>query len=145
MSRSGCRVLRPKFPAWWAASGPLWEKAAAADAPGAFVEVSALLLHRKVIQDTSAELVQLEETRLRDASEFGQRSYRIVLLLSVVLAAASFVVAGLLSGRGSGVARVLVERLVADARREGFTVVPQCSYVLAQSKRHPEWADVMEE
>ena len=47
--------------------------------------------------------------------------------------------------RGSGVARVLVERLVADARREGFTVVPQCSYVLAQSKRHPEWADVMEE
>ena len=47
--------------------------------------------------------------------------------------------------RGTGVAKVLVERLVADARREGFTIVPQCSFVLAQSKRHPEWSDVMEE
>lgn len=46
--------------------------------------------------------------------------------------------------RGTGVARALVERLVADARSEGFTIVPVCSFVVAQYKRHPEWSDVME-
>ncbi|ANY19151.1 hypothetical protein A6F68_00619 [Tsuneonella dongtanensis] len=44
---------------------------------------------------------------------------------------------------GRGVAAALVEELVADARREGFTVVPQCSYVEAQFRRHPEWADLL--
>ena len=46
--------------------------------------------------------------------------------------------------RGTGVARALVERLVADARSEGFMIVPVCSYVVAQRKRHPEWSDVMD-
>lgn len=46
--------------------------------------------------------------------------------------------------RGSGVATALVERLVADARENGVTVVPQCSFVVAQHERHPEWSDVME-
>ena len=45
--------------------------------------------------------------------------------------------------RGTGVARALVERLVADARRDGTTIVPQCSYVRAQFKRNPDWSDVM--
>jgi predicted GNAT family acetyltransferase len=41
-----------------------------------------------------------------------------------------------------GVAAGLVERMVADARAEGFRIRPQCSYVIAAFKRHPEWADV---
>ena len=45
--------------------------------------------------------------------------------------------------RGTGVARALVERLVADARRDGFKIVPRCSYVVAQFGRHPEWSDVI--
>ena len=45
--------------------------------------------------------------------------------------------------RGTGVARALVERLVADARSRGITIVPQCSYVLAQFRRNPDWSDVM--
>ena len=45
--------------------------------------------------------------------------------------------------RGSGVAMKLVERLVADARAQGFTVVPACSYVDAAFRRHPDWADVL--
>ena len=45
--------------------------------------------------------------------------------------------------RGTGVARALVERLVADARRDGVRIVPQCSYVLAQFQRNPDWSDVM--
>ncbi len=45
--------------------------------------------------------------------------------------------------RGRGVALQLVEALVADAREQGFTIVPQCSYVDAQFRRHPEWADLL--
>lgn len=44
--------------------------------------------------------------------------------------------------RGRGIAGALVERLVADARREGFRIVPQCPYVLAQFEGHPDWSDV---
>lgn len=45
--------------------------------------------------------------------------------------------------RNGGIALQLVERLVADARSEHFRVVPQCSYVAAQFRRHPEWAPLM--
>ena len=43
---------------------------------------------------------------------------------------------------GRGVAARLVEALVADAREEGNKIVPQCSYVEAMFRRHPEWADL---
>ncbi len=46
--------------------------------------------------------------------------------------------------RGNGIGEALVERLVADARREGFTVFPLCPFVKAQYQRHPEWSDVMQ-
>lgn len=46
-------------------------------------------------------------------------------------------------GRGKGLAAQLVDALIADARREGFKIVPQCSYVEATFRRHPEWADVL--
>ncbi len=45
--------------------------------------------------------------------------------------------------RGQGVAQILVEALVADAREHGFKIVPQCSYVAALFRRHPEWADLL--
>lgn len=44
---------------------------------------------------------------------------------------------------GRGVAARLVEALIADARAEGLRIVPECSYVAAQFKRHPEWADLL--
>ncbi len=44
--------------------------------------------------------------------------------------------------RGHGVATVLVERLVADARAEGFRILPLCPFVEAQFERHPEWSDL---
>jgi len=43
---------------------------------------------------------------------------------------------------GRGIARQLVEALVADARAQGFTVDPRCSYVEAQFRRNPDWADL---
>lgn len=43
---------------------------------------------------------------------------------------------------GRGVAARLVEALIADARAAGDKIVPQCSYVEAAFRRHPEWADL---
>ena len=47
------------------------------------------------------------------------------------------------SMRGTGVAMALVMRMIADARTEGFKIIPSCPYVQAQYKRHPEWSDVV--
>ncbi|MEQ1614563.1 MAG: GNAT family N-acetyltransferase [Hyphomicrobiaceae bacterium] len=47
------------------------------------------------------------------------------------------------SMRGTGVALALVKQLIADARTQGFKILPTCSYIAVQAKRHPEWADVI--
>jgi predicted GNAT family acetyltransferase len=44
--------------------------------------------------------------------------------------------------RNAGLALRLVEALITDARRDGFKIVPECSYVAAQFRRHPEWSDL---
>jgi predicted GNAT family acetyltransferase len=46
---------------------------------------------------------------------------------------------------GRGVAARLVDALIADARTEGFRIVPSCSYVAAAFDRHPEWAALREQ
>ncbi len=47
--------------------------------------------------------------------------------------------------RGRGVGLALVERLVADARAEGFRIIARCPYVLREWKKHPEWNDLFQE
>ena len=49
------------------------------------------------------------------------------------------------STAGRGIAQQLVEAMVADAREQGFTIEPQCSYVAALFRRNPDWADVRAE
>lgn len=44
--------------------------------------------------------------------------------------------------RGRGIASALVERMVADARREGFKIVPVCPFVVALFDQHADWSDV---
>ncbi len=44
---------------------------------------------------------------------------------------------------GRGIAGQLVEALVADARAQGFRIDPECSYIAAAFRRHPEWADLL--
>ena len=44
---------------------------------------------------------------------------------------------------GRGVAGQLVAALIADARTQGFRIEPQCSYVAAQFRRHPDWSDLL--
>ena len=46
---------------------------------------------------------------------------------------------------GRGVAAALVDALIADAKSEGFKIVPACSYIAAQFKRHPEWSELLAE
>ena len=45
--------------------------------------------------------------------------------------------------RGRGIAEALVRRLVADARKGDYRIVPLCPYVKALYEKHPEWSDVM--
>lgn len=46
------------------------------------------------------------------------------------------------SMRGTGAGKLMVERLVAEARAEGVTIIALCPFVRSQAVRHPEWADV---
>ncbi|MGE4325594.1 MAG: GNAT family N-acetyltransferase [Pseudodonghicola sp.] len=49
------------------------------------------------------------------------------------------------SMRGLGVARLLADRLIADARAAGQRIVPLCPYVRAQAMKHrDDWADVIQ-
>ena len=43
---------------------------------------------------------------------------------------------------GRGIAGLLVEALISDAREQGFKVKPVCSYVVKAFEKHPEWADL---
>ncbi|PZO66857.1 MAG: GNAT family N-acetyltransferase [Paracoccus denitrificans] len=44
--------------------------------------------------------------------------------------------------RGQGVAEALLDKLLSDARSEGFRIVPRCQFVARQYAHHPEWADL---
>lgn len=44
--------------------------------------------------------------------------------------------------RGTGAAKALVEYMIADARANGFRIIPICPFVKAQYAKHPEWSDV---
>ena len=44
--------------------------------------------------------------------------------------------------RGKGVAQALAKNVVMDARRNGWKIIPRCSFMHAQAMRHPDWSDV---
>ncbi len=43
---------------------------------------------------------------------------------------------------GMGIGLIMLKAFVADARRDGFKIMPLCPFVNAQRRRHPEWADI---
>jgi len=49
------------------------------------------------------------------------------------------------SMKGTGAALAPVGHMIADARQNGFRIVPLCPYVKAQYRKHPEWNDVMKQ
>ncbi|MDJ0995566.1 MAG: GNAT family N-acetyltransferase [Dinoroseobacter sp.] len=46
--------------------------------------------------------------------------------------------------RGTGAGKALVSRLIADARADGFKIIPLCPFVNAERRKHPEWADLFQ-
>jgi len=48
------------------------------------------------------------------------------------------------SMRGLGVGKRLVEAAVADARAEGFKIIPLCPFAKATLAKHAEWQDVVQ-
>ena len=97
--------------------------------------------------NTSIEITRSEddskgryEARVTGRDGRGELTYSRVSATSVI-ADHTGVDEGL---RGTGVGQALVERFVADARGEGFTIFPLCPFVKAQYQRHPEWSDVMQ-
>ncbi len=44
--------------------------------------------------------------------------------------------------RGRGIAGELVDALIADARRGGFKIAPDCSYVASKFAENPEWVEL---
>jgi predicted GNAT family acetyltransferase len=47
--------------------------------------------------------------------------------------------------RGRGIAAALTETALQTARRQGLRVVPDCPYVVAWLRRHPGYADLVDE
>lgn len=47
--------------------------------------------------------------------------------------------------RGQGVGQALVLRAVETARAQGKQILPLCPFAAAQFRRHPEWADVLQQ
>jgi predicted GNAT family acetyltransferase len=45
--------------------------------------------------------------------------------------------------KGTGAAAALADYLIADARANGFKIIPLCPYVRARYEKHPGWQDVM--
>lgn len=44
---------------------------------------------------------------------------------------------------GRGIASALIRHALADVRAAGLRVVPQCPFVAAYIRKHPEWADLL--
>jgi predicted GNAT family acetyltransferase len=47
--------------------------------------------------------------------------------------------------RGQGVGQALVARAVEDFRAAGKKVLPLCPFAASQFRRHPEWADLLQQ
>ncbi len=47
--------------------------------------------------------------------------------------------------RGQGVGQALVARAAADFRAAGKKVLPLCPFAASQFRRHPEWADLLQQ
>ena len=46
------------------------------------------------------------------------------------------------SMRGQGVGEALLSAFIADAKANGYKIMPLCPFVKARGPRHPDWAEV---
>ena len=75
------------------------------------------------------------------ASKPGEGELTMVPLGNKVYSADHTGVPESLSGNGLGTR--LVEFMIADARKNGLKVVPDCPFIAAKWKEHEEWSDVL--
>ncbi len=47
--------------------------------------------------------------------------------------------------RGQGIAQALAVHAVEDARKNGWKILPLCSFMRVQFTRHSDWNDVLQE
>lgn len=78
------------------------------------------------------------QARVPDNAAFGRLTY---VKRENVLTTEHTLVPVAIGGRG--IAGKLVEALISDARAQGWKIVPECSYVAAAFRRHPEWSDLL--
>lgn len=45
--------------------------------------------------------------------------------------------------RGQGIAAIIVKTALQEARKQGWEVVPACSYIGTYIRRHPEFSDLL--
>lgn len=45
--------------------------------------------------------------------------------------------------RGRGIAKILFDRAIVDARANNNKIIPTCSYVAAQFRHHPELSELL--
>lgn len=93
----------------------------------------------------------MESDAIRDNAE----RHRFELTVDGHLARAEYVIEGdvitfthtivppALEGRG--IAGRLIRHGLSEARARGLRVVPQCPFVAAYIRKHPEWADLLVE
>lgn len=93
----------------------------------------------------------MESDAIRDNAE----RHRFELTVDGHLARAEYVIEGdvitfthtivppALEGRG--IAGRLIRHGLSEARARGLRVVPQCPFVAAYIRKHPEWADLLAE
>lgn len=45
--------------------------------------------------------------------------------------------------QGEGIAAALTEAVLTEMKARGLRIIPECSYIVAYVKRHPEWEAIV--
>lgn len=100
------------------------------------------MLNKPVVQTSYEDRGHKGRFVARVAGVDGEGELTITTVSNVLVIADSTFVPDTL--RGTGAASALVGALIADARSEGYRIIPLCPFVRAQSLKHPEWSDVIQ-
>ncbi len=46
--------------------------------------------------------------------------------------------------RGQGIGKLLLDRVIAMARKENLKIIPVCDFAVSEFGKHPEFSDVLE-